>query len=108
MPRVPAAGEAAVEAHTQALIDRFGDTPVGLGKSSVLEHVGGTFVDAVIRANVSFQLSRLISPMLRAATWAAGSDTAATTPSCSGTGSWHPAGVRPPRTRRGEGELAQG
>ena len=66
-----------VEAHTQALIDGFGDTPVGLGKSfGIQEHVGGTFVDAVIRANVSFQLSRLISPVLRAATWAAGSDNA--------------------------------
>ena len=81
---------------TQALIDGFGDAPVGLGKSfGIQEHVGGTFVDAVIRANVSFQLSRL-PPMLRAATSAAGSTPRATTPSCSGTGGWHPAGVRPP------------
>ena len=66
-----------VEAHTQALIDGFGDMPVGMGRAFGLqEHQGGTFVDAVIRANVSFQLSRLISPMLRAATFAAGSDTA--------------------------------
>lgn len=51
----------------------YGDIPAGLGDAfGQPHHVGSTFVDAVVRAGVPFQLSRLVTPMLRAASHAAG------------------------------------
>ena len=62
-----------VEAHTSALIEGYGDSPAGLGEAfGQPHHVGQTFVDSIIRAGVPFQLSRLITPMLRASSNAAG------------------------------------
>ena len=63
-----------VEAHTAALIEGYGGAPSALGAAFGLPpHMGATFVDSVIRAGVPFQLSRLLTPMLRAAARAAGS-----------------------------------
>lgn len=51
----------------------YGESPAGLGDAFGLpSHVGSTFVDSIIRAGVPFQLSRLITPMLRATSNAAG------------------------------------
>ena len=62
-----------VEAHTSALIEGYGDAPSGLGDTFGLPaHMGTTFVDSIVRAGVPFQLSRLVTPMMRAATNAAG------------------------------------
>ena len=62
-----------VEAHTAAILDGFGDAPANLGRSFGLPpHVGEQYAESVVRAGVPFQLSRLIAPMLRAASDIAG------------------------------------
>ena len=65
-----------VEAHVAALVDGYGAVPVALGEVFGLPaHVGATFVDALVRAGVPFQLSRLLGPMTRAAAHVGGLDT---------------------------------
>ena len=62
-----------VEAHTAAILDGFGDAPANLGRSFGLPpHVGEQYAESVVRAGVPFQLSRLVAPMLRAASDIAG------------------------------------
>lgn len=62
-----------VEAHTAAILEGFGDAPANLGRSFGLPpHVGEQYAESVVRAGVPFQLSRLIAPMLRAASDIAG------------------------------------
>ena len=62
-----------VEAHTTALVDGYGNGPGLLGQSFKFQpHVGDTFVDSIIRAGVPFQISRFLTPMLRASSVAAG------------------------------------
>ena len=62
-----------VEAHTAAVLEGFGDAPANLGRSFGLPpHVGEQYAESVVRAGVPFQLSRLVAPMLRAASDIAG------------------------------------
>ena len=62
-----------VEAHTTALVDGYGNGPSLLGQAFRLPaHMGDTFVDSIVRAGVPFQLSRFLTPMLRASGAAAG------------------------------------
>jgi phosphoglucan,water dikinase len=51
-----------------ALTEGYGGVPVALGAAfSVPPRVSASFVDATVRASVPYQLSRLLTPMLRAA-----------------------------------------
>lgn len=62
-----------VEAHTAALTEGYGGVPHALGSAlGVPSHTAATFVDATVRAGVPYQLGRLLAPMIRAATRAAG------------------------------------
>jgi len=57
-----------VDSHTNALMTGFGDAPVRLADAFGLQkHVGSTFIEAVIRAGVPFQLSRCVESLNRAA-----------------------------------------
>lgn len=57
-----------VDSHTHALMTGFGDAPMALADAFGLQkHVGSTFIEAVIRAGVPFQLSRCVESLHRAA-----------------------------------------
>jgi phosphoglucan,water dikinase len=57
-----------VDSHTHALMTGFGDAPMALADAFGLQkHVGSTFIEAVIRAGVPFQLSRCVESLNRAA-----------------------------------------
>ena len=62
-----------LQAHTEAVTKAYGESPALLGTAlNVPSYVSDAFADTAIRGGVPFQLSRLVEPMRRAASVAAG------------------------------------
>jgi len=62
-----------LQAHTEAITKAYGESPALLGTAlNVPSYVSDAFADTAIRGGVPFQLSRLVEPMRRAASVAAG------------------------------------
>ena len=62
-----------LQAHTEAVTKAYGESPALLGTAlNVPSYVSDAFADTAIRGGLPFQLSRLVDPMRRAASVAAG------------------------------------
>ena len=83
-----------VRAHTAALTEGYGGVPNTLGAAfNVPTTVSASFVITTVRASVPYQLSRLLTPMLRAASRAAAAAAAADAAAAGGVGGFGGFGV---------------